>query len=535
MYCSSHTSTVVCELAGSIPNKMTRSLPSRRRSARRITPTTRDDSAQQHSDCIPLSVGRVRKRRSTTLAGQKPGAARRLSSAKAATGKSMGCSELFSLPTSPCSSRADDSLMPDVLEAARTRPVENRINTMSLSFEPEGLPVGRENEAQTLTHLLRTSLHPEHSSKSVYVCGTPGTGKTFTVTKVIKHLRASKEEEIIDMTCDSEPLSGHADSSSIRFQNVWVNCANLSQPSQLYERIASSLNLCTSNVSARSVIQKYASSCDEPVLIVLDEVDFLTSRDQMLLYTAFEWPYLPSSKFTVIGIANSIDLPVRLLPWLRAAGCMPYVLPFKPYESEALQSIVTQRLQAGSGSGLDRIAVSLAAKKVAAASGDARLMLDVCNEAQARLGETPNAKAVALVAGIIDRRGGLSAAVDTIRQLPRQQQIALCVAANATMSGGSVKTNKRATLGGLYEAFMRLCEKVHISRLSFCDFADICCNALAHHGLLDVPAGKSRGSKSVRTLRGRAVRLKVPVDDVRAGVADKGFLPLLVKKIASKD
>ncbi|KAI0562308.1 cell division control protein 6 CDC6 [Gracilaria domingensis] len=502
---------------------MTRSSPSRRRSTR----LARGAASQADPRRAPLSVGRVRKRRVAAAARQKP-LALGLRGAKHAPGDVA--SELFPLPTSPCSSRADDSLMPDASEAGPVSPVENRVNSMSLSFEPEGLPVGREKEAHTLIQLLRESLSPHKPSKSVYVCGTPGTGKTFTVTKVINHLRTATPSQVIDLTSDSESFSDDMQCSPLQFQNVWVNCANLQKPSHLYDRIAHSLNLSTSDVTARTAIQNYASSCNQPVLVVLDEVDFLTSRDQMLLYTAFEWPHIPSSQFTVIGIANSIDLPVRLLPWLRAAGCMPCVLCFKPYASDALQSIVAQRLQACSGAGLDHIAVMLAAKKVAAASGDARLMLDVCNEAKARLCEQPDAKAISLVAAIIDRRGGLSAAVDTIRQLPRQQQIALCVAANATMTPGSAKANKKATLGGLYDAFVSMCEKVHISRLPFSDFADMCCNALAHHGLLDVPVGKSRGSKSVRTLRGRAVRLKVPVDDVRAGVAEKGFLPFLVKK-----
>ncbi|CAN8065936.1 unnamed protein product [Agarophyton chilense] len=487
-----------------------------------------DSAPTAESGCIPLTVGRVRKRRCSASARQQT-MPRRVSHANT-SGKHPGSTQELTLPSSPCSPHTDVSPMNDLAEVKLPTP-EHRINAMSLSFEPDGLPLGREKEANALIHLLRESFMPDHASKSVYICGTPGTGKTFTVTKVIDSLRTSKNPQVIDLTCDSDTLpEDNMEISSTRFHCVWVNCANLQHPAQLYERIASSLNLSTSDVSARTAIHEYASCAEQPIVVVLDEVDFLTSRDQMLLYTAFEWPHLPSSQFTVVGISNSMDLPVRFLPWLRAAGCMPSVIPFKPYTSAALQSIVKQRLQAGDGSGLDHIAVSLAAKKVAAASGDARLMLDVCSETQNRLIETPDAKPIVVVASIIDRKGGLSAAVDTIKQLPRQQQIALCVAANATLTLRFEKSKSKATLGGLYDAFVALCEKVHISRLSFSDFADICSNALAHHGLLDVPTGKSRGSKYARTLRSRAVRLKVPVEDVRAGVADRGFLPFLVKK-----
>lgn len=211
---------------------------------------------------------------------------------------------------------------------------------------------------------------------------------------------------------------------------------------------------------------------------------------------------------------------------------MPEILSFRPYTSSNLQSIVSQRLQRAHHTVLDPIAISLAAKKVAAGSGDARLMLDVCNEAHSRLLENSNEKAISVVSTILNNRGALSAAVDVIKQLPVQQQIALCVAANATLlpsKSGALRS--KATLGGLYQSFVSLCAKVHVNGLSFNEFADVCCNALAHHGLVDVPQRRGRGSTaSAKTLRGRAVRLKVPVEDVRAGVADKGFLPLLVKK-----
>lgn len=209
---------------------------------------------------------------------------------------------------------------------------------------------------------------------------------------------------------------------------------------------------------------------------------------------------------------------------------MPTVLTFQPYASDALQAIVSQRLSAESESSLDKIAISLAAKKVAATSGDARLMLDVCNEAQKRLSDSNSLSAISVVAGIIHKRGGLSAAVDTIRGLPRQQQIALCVAANAAMVSDVKKVRKNATLGGLYDSFVSLCARVHISCVSFSDFADICCNSLAHHGLLEIAVKKAARSRLGKTLRSKPVRLKVPIEDVRAGVAKKGFLPLLVKK-----
>jgi origin recognition complex subunit 1 len=48
-------------------------------------------------------------------------------------------------------------------------------------------------------------------------------------------------------------------------------------------------------------------------VLVLDEVDYLISRSQKELYTLVDWPSKPKSRLIVIGIANTLDLPERLL------------------------------------------------------------------------------------------------------------------------------------------------------------------------------------------------------------------------------
>ena len=55
------------------------------------------------------------------------------------------------------------------------------------------------------------------------------------------------------------------------------------------------------------------------ILLVLDEVDQLESKDQSVLYTVFEWPALQGSKLVLVGIANSLDLTDRVLPRLQVS------------------------------------------------------------------------------------------------------------------------------------------------------------------------------------------------------------------------
>ncbi len=55
--------------------------------------------------------------------------------------------------------------------------------------------------------------------------------------------------------------------------------------------------------------------------MVLDEIDFLITRDQEVLYRLFEWPALIDSRLVLIGIANALDLTGRFLPRLKAKQC----------------------------------------------------------------------------------------------------------------------------------------------------------------------------------------------------------------------
>lgn len=74
-------------------------------------------------------------------------------------------------------------------------------------------------------------------------------------------------------------------------------------------------------------------------------MDQLDSKAQDVLYTIFEWPYLPNSRLCLIGIANALDLTDRILPRLQARPhCRPQLLNFPPYSREELVAIVQDRL-----------------------------------------------------------------------------------------------------------------------------------------------------------------------------------------------
>jgi origin recognition complex subunit 1 len=48
-------------------------------------------------------------------------------------------------------------------------------------------------------------------------------------------------------------------------------------------------------------------------VLVMDELDQLVTKKQTLIYNMFNWPTRPDSNLIVVAIANTMDLPERVL------------------------------------------------------------------------------------------------------------------------------------------------------------------------------------------------------------------------------
>lgn len=145
-------------------------------------------------------------------------------------------------------------------------------------------------------------------------------------------------------------------------------------------------------------------------LIVLDEIDHIltlsrSSSSHSLLNSLFLLAHSPSSTLTLIGIANALTLTTTHLDLSSAPSNTfkgPQLIHFQPYDSLALVDIVQQRLAllasaypfSTSSSPdeptlldenttplplplIEKSALQLCAKRIQAATGDVRIILDV--------------------------------------------------------------------------------------------------------------------------------------------------------------
>lgn len=224
--------------------------------------------------------------------------------------------------------------------------------------------IGREDEfGQIESLLLNAFAKGSSASLSIYISGPPGTGKTRTVKAVVQKLQKQRKN----------------------FQFVSIDCFATYTAHSLSKEILTKLNaddsMPTSKI-AGALDAKFAST-RKPILILLDEIDNLLSRNNRILYTAFNWPAKSPGKVVVIGISNSLDLTERVLQ-KRKLAMSPYSIVFAAYTSAQLIRILEDRL---SQEKVDAKAIELCARKISSMTGDVRRALDIASQMLANMEE----------------------------------------------------------------------------------------------------------------------------------------------------
>ncbi|XP_068583629.1 cell division control protein 6 homolog [Cebidichthys violaceus] len=340
---------------------------------------------------------------------------------------------------------------------------------------------------------------------SLYISGAPGTGKTACFNCVLQDMKA-------------ELASVHT---------VLVNCMSLRSSHAVFPLLADKLKA----PGGQNGLQRFLTAPGPAVLLVLDEMDQLDSKAQDVLYTIFEWPYLPKSRLCLVGIANALDLTDRILPRLQARPhCRPLLLHFPPYSRQELAAIVQDRLSQASAEGiLDASAVQFCARKVSAVSGDARKALDICRRAvevvesdERKKASDPKAEtkasrvSLSQVARVLsevygDRMASQCGGGADGESFPLQQKLLVCCLLLLTRSGKS----REIVLGKLHEVYSRLCAQRQVSAVAQGECLSLC-------GLLE-----SRGIfslKKAKEARLTKVFLKIEEKDVENALKDRTLL-----------
>jgi len=116
-------------------------------------------------------------------------------------------------------------------------------------------------------------------------------------------------------------------------------------------------------------------------VLMLDEIDYLVTKKQTILYNFFDWPLrATSARLIVIGISNTINLPERLSLKLqsRLGGERCH---FKSYTVDETVAILKTRLDGDASQVFDEDAIKFASRKTGNLSGDIRKAFHMCKVA----------------------------------------------------------------------------------------------------------------------------------------------------------
>ena len=233
------------------------------------------------------------------------------------------------------------------------------------SEDPPVPMIGRTSEFETLVQKIEAALVAGKPG-SLYICGRPGTGKTYTLVAALAEVRRRKAiRRRLGPVVESNGMS--------------YTCER-----DLFADIAQHHGLSVSGLSLRSLETQVKAALCVPAaplsLIVVDEVDKLVANARTkIIETLFSLPFLPNSKVLLITIANAVNLTERLLSRIKHRNIQPEVMLFETYTEDQITDILALRF---AGVAIEPLALTFCAKKVAQTSGDIRAAFDLLEAAR---------------------------------------------------------------------------------------------------------------------------------------------------------
>ncbi len=160
----------------------------------------------------------------------------------------------------------------------------------------------------------------------------------------------------------------------------------LLSPQSSFELLWKKLNgekVAASNIQKELDTYFAEGKTERPLVVLMDELDQIATKNQNVMYNFFNWPTYEKSKLIVIAVANTMDLPERVLTNKVSSRLGLSRIQFPGYTHEDLKQIIQARLEVFDDSDivLTKDAIEFAARKVASVSGDARRALKICRRA----------------------------------------------------------------------------------------------------------------------------------------------------------
>uniref|UniRef100_A0A0K0F605 Origin recognition complex subunit 1 n=1 Tax=Strongyloides venezuelensis TaxID=75913 RepID=A0A0K0F605_STRVS len=333
----------------------------------------------------------------------------------------------------------------------------------------------REDETKRIKSFVKSAISPSGTSSAMYISGVPGTGKTASTLKVLNELHGSKKN---------------------KFDYCYVNGMELPQPNRVFVEIYKTIFGAKkiSPLNARRILNEkfQISEKRKPFIILIDELDLLCTKKLDIIYDIFNWTTTSSAKISVIAIANTLDLPERLLNQRITSRLGANRICFQPYEHEQIAKIIKKRTEGFAG--LSEDAINLASRKVAALNGDLRKALDILTRAT-EIAMEKNEKTVSILsvtAAIQESSSGID--VEYVRGLSLHEKCIIEACISQQLSSGL----EEMTVYDSYQQYKRVCLEKEVNPIPLENFGRLV-NRMGECHLLSL--NKFNGSMLFRTFK----------------------------------
>lgn len=409
------------------------------------------------------------------------------------------------------------------------------------ALQPAESLIERDREASQLNQFLINTIS-SNVCNSVYISGPPGTGKSAQCDVSFNYIT----NKIATSVNDEHIINGN------RFRIIKINCMTISKPEYIFHEIYCSITKTSSLTLTRKktfddVYDLFLHSSPElpdSIVLLLDEMDCLITKDQQVLFLLFNCASqfkskLLATKLILIGISNALDLTDKFLPRLKSNGLNPVSLQFLPYTSDKIKSIIISKLRSltndtnGSIPIMNPIAIQLCCKKSASVTGDLRKAFDICYKSIELIEATTkkngdlgtltfeNAPKVHIshVASIFSNAFGIDT-LTKLKNLNLLQKLVLCILFKFH-SDSFTSNKKKLTVNCFYDYYTRFIgEKIDnlLGKLNKGEFLEII-SALESSSVVTL-----NGSDYGIDIGNQIIKANIPYDDLLKSVGEIGVL-----------
>ncbi|MHA1131916.1 MAG: Cdc6/Cdc18 family protein, partial [Candidatus Helarchaeota archaeon] len=269
------------------------------------------------------------------------------------------------------------------------------------------------------------------------------------------------------------------DKNKPNFIIYFNNCAMYNTPYRILRQLCLLLKETlpssgfSTEVAYSRFVKAYQRQKEPPIILILDELDFLFEKRRTannLLYRLIRPPpsIIPSLKISIFGITNDVSL-MSCFDTRVQSSFIPKEIYFPPYTALELQTILYQRATtAFKPNTLGNGAVEFIAGHFAQKTGDARQAIAILRTS----GELAEAAGDSTVSEIHARSALKIFSTITrqqiIKTLPNQSKKILESIQNLQERG----KNKSPISGEVYQEYKKLCMKTHHHILTYRQFSN---------------------------------------------------------------